>query len=37
MDYPNRSHGIFEGPGTTKHVHMLIMRYIEEHVPAGPR
>ena len=32
MDYPNRSHGIFEGPGTTKHVHMLIMRYIEEHV-----
>lgn len=37
MDYPNRSHGIFEGPGTSKHVQMLIMRYIEEHVPAGPR
>jgi dipeptidyl-peptidase-4 len=37
MDYPNRSHGIFEGPGTSKHVHMLIMRYIEEHVPAGAR
>lgn len=37
MDYPNRSHGIYEGPGTTKHVHMLIMRYIEEHVPAGAR
>ena len=35
MDYPNRSHGIFEGPGTSKHVHMLIMRYIEEHVPAA--
>lgn len=37
MDYPNRSHGIFEGPGTIKHVQMLIMRYIEEHVTAGPR
>jgi dipeptidyl-peptidase-4 len=37
MDYPNRSHGIFEGPGTSKHVHMLIMRYIEQHVPAGAR
>jgi dipeptidyl-peptidase-4 len=37
MDYPNRSHGLFEGPGTTKHVYMLIMRYIEEHVPPGPR
>jgi dipeptidyl-peptidase 4 len=37
MDYPNRSHGIFEGPGTTKHVHMLIMRFIEEHVAAGGR
>ncbi len=37
MDYPNRSHGIYEGPGTSKHVQMLIMRYIEEHVPAGAR
>jgi len=37
MDYPNRSHGIFEGPGTTKHVQMLIMRYIEEHVASGAR
>ncbi|HEY3988050.1 MAG TPA: hypothetical protein VGM02_02045 [Acidobacteriaceae bacterium] len=37
MDYPNRSHGIFEGPGTTTHVHTLVMRHIEEHEPAGPR
>ena len=37
MDYPNRSHGLYEGPGTTKHLYMLIVRYIEEHVPPGPR
>ncbi len=37
MDYPNRSHGIYEGEGTRAHVYMLIMRYIEEHVPAGAR
>jgi dipeptidyl-peptidase-4 len=30
MVYPNRSHGIFEGPGTTLHVHSLIARYLVE-------
>ncbi|HUB82837.1 MAG TPA: S9 family peptidase [Bryobacteraceae bacterium] len=35
MDYPNRSHGIFEGEGTSLHVYSLISRYIEEHLPAG--
>ncbi|MBL8227330.1 MAG: S9 family peptidase [Bryobacterales bacterium] len=37
MEYPNRSHAIAEGPGTTLHIHRLIARYIKEHVPAGPR
>jgi dipeptidyl-peptidase 4 len=37
MDYPNRSHGLYEGPGTTKHLYMLIVRYIEEHVPPSAR
>ena len=37
MDYPNRSHGIFEGEGTSLHVYSLIARYIEEHLPAGGR
>jgi dipeptidyl-peptidase-4 len=37
MDYPNRSHGIFEGQGTSLHVYSLIARYIEEHLPAGGR
>jgi dipeptidyl-peptidase-4 len=37
MDYPNRTHGIYEGPGTSLHVYSLIARYLEEHVPAGGR
>ena len=37
MAYPNRSHGIYEGSGTTLHVYSLIARYIEEHLPAGPK
>ena len=37
MEYPNRSHGIYEGEGTTLHVYSLIARYIEEHLPAGGR
>ena len=35
MDYPNRTHSISEGPGTSLHVHSLIVRYLEENVPAG--
>jgi len=35
MDYPNRTHSISEGPGTSFHVHSLIARYLEENVPAG--
>lgn len=37
MAYPNRSHGIFEGAGTTRHLYELLTRYLKEHVPAGPR
>ncbi|MCU1266417.1 MAG: ptpA 11 [Acidobacteria bacterium] len=37
MAYPNRSHGIFEGPGTTKHLYNLFTRYINEKLPPGGR
>ena len=37
MVYPNRSHSISEGPGTSLHIYSLIARYIVEHLPAGPR
>lgn len=35
MDYPNRSHCICEGEGTTLHLYSLLTRYLEEHLPAG--
>jgi dipeptidyl-peptidase-4 len=37
MTYPGRTHGISEGQGTTFHVYSLLARYLEEHLPAGPR
>lgn len=37
MVYPNRTHSISEGPGTTPHVFQLIARYFVEHLPAGER
>jgi dipeptidyl-peptidase-4 len=37
MIYPNRTHGISEGPGTTAHVHKLIARHFLQHLPAGGR
>jgi dipeptidyl-peptidase-4 len=37
MAYPNRSHGIYEGPGTTRHVFELLTRFLTENLPAGPR
>jgi dipeptidyl-peptidase 4 len=33
MVYPNRTHAIAEGPGTTLHVYSLIARYFLEHLP----
>jgi len=35
MAYPNRSHGIYEGPGTTRHLYGLLTRYLTEKLPAG--
>ena len=37
MVYPNRSHSISEGDGTTAHVYQLIGRYFLTHLPPGPR
>jgi dipeptidyl-peptidase-4 len=37
MVYPNRSHSISEGPGTTAHVYQAIGRYFVTHLPPGPR
>ncbi len=41
MSYPNRSHGISEGAGTTLHLYSLFTRYLNEKLPvsagSGPR
>ena len=37
MDYPNRTHAIAEGEGTTVHLYQLIARYLTTHLPAGGR
>ena len=37
MEYPSRTHAINEGSGTTLHLRSLLIRYLEEHLPAGPR
>lgn len=37
MVYPNRSHAIAEGDGTTVHLYQLIARYFLDHLPPGAR
>ena len=37
MAYPNRDHGLREGPGTAVHLRMLMVRYLLDHLPPGPR
>jgi dipeptidyl-peptidase-4 len=37
MTYPNRDHGIWKGKGTSVHLRMLMVRYLIEHLPPGPR
>lgn len=37
MVYPNRSHCICEGAGTTLHVYSLLGRYLVEHLAPGAR
>lgn len=32
MSYPNRSHGIWEGTGTTLHLYTLMTRYLKENL-----
>jgi dipeptidyl-peptidase-4 len=36
MAYPNRTHCICEGAGTSRHLRELLTRYLETHLPAGP-
>jgi len=35
MPYPNRSHGIYEGENTTRHLYRLMLNYLEEKVEPG--
>lgn len=37
MIYPNRTHAIAEGPGTTVHVYRKIAKYFLDHLPPGGR
>lgn len=36
MPYPNRSHGIYEGPGTRRHLYELLTRFLHEKLRPGP-
>lgn len=33
MEYPNRTHAISEGEGTTIHLYTLLASYLEENLP----
>lgn len=37
MSYPNRSHSINEGEGTSAHLSKLFTNYLRTHCPGGPR
>lgn len=37
MSYPNRTHSISEGEGTTTHLSTLFTNYLHEHCPPGAR
>ena len=37
MPYPNRTHGIKEGEGTTKHLNTLFTNYLKTYCPPGGR
>ncbi len=36
MDYPNRSHCICEGKGTSRHLFELLTRFLRENIAPGP-
>jgi dipeptidyl-peptidase-4 len=37
MEYPNRSHGIYEGEGTRQHLSLLYTDYLRRYCPGGGR
>lgn len=37
MSYPNRTHAISEGEGTSEHLRTLFTQYLKEHCPPGGR
>jgi dipeptidyl-peptidase-4 len=37
MPYPNRTHGISEGEGTSAHLTKLVTHFLRTHCPPGPR
>lgn len=37
MSYPNRSHGIYEGEGTSKHLSTLYTNYLKQYCPPGAK
>jgi dipeptidyl-peptidase 4 len=37
LSYPNRSHGIYEGRGTTLHLYTAFTRFLEDNLPPGGR
>jgi len=37
MSYPNRSHGISEGAGTTEHLSLTFTKFLKENCPPGAR
>ena len=37
MSYPNRTHAIYEGAGTRRHLYTLFTQYLKEHCPPGGR
>jgi dipeptidyl-peptidase-4 len=37
MPYPNRTHGIYEGENTTRHLYTLLTNYLMEHTPPGAK
>jgi len=37
MEYPNRSHGIYEGENTTRHLYTVLTWYLKNNLPPGPR
>ncbi len=36
MAYPNRSHGIYEGENTSRHLRELLTHYLKTNLPPGP-